>query len=91
MKYRTGKFFSVIETNSLGGNHRISRSDPAALPSERKPQFEVLDLISFFSKLEPKTFGEATCHTPCYLSKQGIRLFAELQKTRKLKVGTALY
>jgi fumarate reductase (CoM/CoB) subunit B len=45
---------------------------------ERKPRFEVLDLIRLLPGFEAKKAGEMACHNPCYLSRQGIRLSEEL-------------
>jgi fumarate reductase (CoM/CoB) subunit B len=46
----------------------------------RKPRFEVSDVISLLTSLPGNTMGKIACHNPCYLSKQGIRLSDELAK-----------
>jgi fumarate reductase (CoM/CoB) subunit B len=47
---------------------------------DRKPRFEVLDLVSLLPLESPKKTAKIACHNPCYLSRQGIRLSEELKK-----------
>lgn len=53
---------------------------------ERKPRFEVLDLIQLLSGSKTQKTQKMACHNPCYLSKQGVRLSEELAK-KGLKIG----
>jgi len=46
----------------------------------RKPRFEVLDLVSLLPVHLSNKLQKIACHNPCYLSKQGIRLSDELTR-----------
>jgi fumarate reductase (CoM/CoB) subunit B len=58
------------------------RKDYARLVGDgnRKPRFEVLDLISLLPVHLSNKLQKIACHNPCYLSKQGIRLSDELTR-----------
>jgi len=47
---------------------------------DRKPRFEVLDMISLLPLSKLNKSQEMACHNPCYLSKQGVRLSDKLAK-----------
>jgi fumarate reductase (CoM/CoB) subunit B len=47
---------------------------------DRKPRFEIVDLISLLPETGISKFKKAVCHNPCYLSQQGISLSDELIK-----------
>jgi fumarate reductase (CoM/CoB) subunit B len=53
---------------------------------DRKPRFDVSDVITLLPMDSPKTPAKVACHNPCYLSRQGIRLSEELKK-RGFEIG----
>ena len=56
---------------------------------DRKPRFEVVDLISLLPETRTSKLKKAACHNPCYLSKQGVRLSDELIK-RGMEIGEVI-
>jgi fumarate reductase (CoM/CoB) subunit B len=46
---------------------------------DRKPRFEIFDLVSLLPKATTGETKKMACHNPCYLSRQGIRLSDELR------------
>ncbi len=47
---------------------------------DRKPRFEVLDLIRLLPVIKLDKLQKIACHNPCYLSRQGVRLSDELAR-----------
>ena len=56
---------------------------------DRKPRFEVSDLITLLPASALDKSQKMACHNPCYLSKQGIRLSDELAR-RGLEIGEVI-
>ncbi len=56
---------------------------------ERKPRFEVFDLIHLLPDLKTKKSQKVACHNSCYLSRQGIRLSDHLSK-KGLKISEVI-
>ncbi len=56
---------------------------------DRKPRFEVVDLISMLPETRKSKSMKGVCHNPCYLSRQGVRLSDELIK-RGIEIGEVI-